>query len=100
MATKSFGTHDQPEQTERRDYAAELRKLVGTSFPLSLTLGRDGSLIGATYDTQWQEGGTEPVTDEAGNVTDYKENYEKKKLTADQVKQIDKYLAENVTLQS
>ena len=94
MATKTFG---KPQKTAA-DLISEVYKLAGDKFPLSLTTS-NGKIINASYETTWVEGGTVPVesTDESGNiVTDYKENYTDKKLTAAQIKKIDAWIEKNI----
>jgi hypothetical protein len=94
MATKDFGTHT-PNNSE--DIAAELRKLVGANLPLKITTS-NGVLVGVSYDTIWQEGTTEAVStgelDENGvEQLDYKANYKKQRLSKDQIKKLDNYIA-------
>lgn len=98
MATKSFGTTEI--ETVKRPHE-ELYELVGVEFPLSLTIDKSGSIIGASYDTTWKTGTTTPTekydrkTKETETV--YEEDYEDHKLTAAQIKAIDGWLKENVT---
>lgn len=95
MATKTFGK----ELKTSDDYLAEIYKLAGVQFPISITVVA-GQLTSASYDTIWKTGGTTPVEvkdKKTGEVTlDYKENYSKQKLTAAQIKKIDAYLEKNV----
>lgn len=97
MAVKLFGTHNGNTETPKpRDYMAEVYELVGVNFPIQISMDRDNNLIGASYSTEWKEGGTEPVIDRRGNVLDHEESYENKKLTKDQIKQIDAFINENI----
>lgn len=81
-----------------KDYNKEMQELVGVTLPVTTTVDSAGRLISASYEPEWKEGGTTPVTDKKGNVVDYKEDYIVKKLTKDQVSKLDKYIQENVTV--
>mgnify|MGYP001396367678 CR=1 FL=1 len=96
MATKTFGKEPETE----RNYVAELHKLVGAKFPVSVTT-EFGKLVNVVYETEWKEGNTTPVeTDELDEndnpIIDYKENYTKRKLTAAQIKKVDAYIKKNI----
>lgn len=74
----------------------ELHELVGEQFPLTID-SFSGSLR-IKYDTEWKEGGTrakETISKETGEkeIT-YLEQYTEKKLTKEQIKKIDDYIAE------
>lgn len=96
MTTKTFG---QPLKKEE-DYIDEVRALVdGLQFPLFVRTSASGELAEVQYETEWLEGGTTAVekTDDEGNTfIDYEENYTTKKLTAAQIKTIDKWATENI----
>lgn len=93
MITKTFGIIT---TTIPRDYAKELQDVVGVSLPVGIVLNNVGELIGVSYESEWKDGGTKPITDKKGNVTDYEEDYTVKKLTKDQIIRLDNYIKENV----
>lgn len=82
--------------TEPRNYGLEMQELVGAKCPVSTVVSRDGKLLSASYETDWKEGGTAPVTNKKGEITGYKENYKDKQLTKAQVSKLDKYISENL----
>lgn len=92
----SVKTHGKVSEPIERDYHAEIYKLVGDHFPLTLVV-TSGKLLQASYDSEWQEGTTEPVEDDEGKVIEYKPNYKKRQLTKDQTKKLDKYLSDNIS---
>jgi hypothetical protein len=103
MATKTFGS--EPKTSD--DYVNELYKHVGIKFPLSMTVV-GGRLVTGSYETTWEEGGTEPkprvdkrnqpVYHPNGEpVYDYVQHNTKKKLTDAQIKKIDAWMKENVS---
>jgi hypothetical protein len=92
MATKTIGTHqiNQPDL----DVAVKLNKLIGKNFPVRTTYA-NGQVIGVSYDTEWLEGTTEPVENKDGTIKN-KPNHKKQKLTASEIKQVDKWLKDNI----
>lgn len=115
MATKTFGTHQPATKKDSQYYISELQKLIGVEFPLKITC-LDGKVVGVNYDTEWKEGGTEPIYEDVketvetlnkkgeivkrkvtvNKIVDYKENYKAKKLTPEQIKKIDQWISENL----
>lgn len=97
MSIKKFGVHKTANQKTAETYIAELQKLVGVNFPISVTVDNDGNLIGASYEAEWKEGGTEPVehvNKKTKEITiTYKENYKNLKLSAADIKKVDDYIA-------
>lgn len=102
MATKTFGIHKEKQaDAPRRDYIAEMQKLVGAEFPLSIEVGEADELRGVSYDTEWQEGTTEPVgtgefNENGVEQLEYKPKYKKQKLTKEQIKKLDGYISKNI----
>lgn len=94
MATKTFGEQNPPTLIDT--ITSDLHKLVGVEFPCIVTV-TEGKLTHFSYDTEWKEGGTEPVehtNPRTKEVTiEYKENYKVKKLTDAQIKKIDEHIA-------
>lgn len=92
MATKTFGnkpdnTADFPQQLINK-----LHKLVGEEFPITVHRNLSTNEIAISYETEWKVGGTEPVETENSDgekVITYRENYQHKKLTKDQVEKLD-----------
>lgn len=77
----------------------ELYGIIGEQFPYSLKVTSEGGVTSFEYETEWVEGGTVAVEkqDEQGNTfIDYEENYTTKKLTAAQIKLIDKWANDNI----
>lgn len=95
MATKSFGA----EVKTADQLIVELYKEVGAEFPLRIQ-SLNGKITAAEYETEWKAGGTEQVevvdkkTKEV--TTEYKENYETKKLTKAQIEKADKWIKANL----
>lgn len=65
---------------------------IAPGIPITVTTDRDGGVT-VDYETEWKEGGTKPKINKKGEVTGYIEQYEDKKLTKDQIKKIDEYIA-------
>lgn len=96
MATKSFGSTDQPEQ---KTPVQELYDAVGATFPVSMHFNRDGEIIAAEYETTWKEGSvktTEKLAKDGSVTYENKGEYENNKLTTAQIKKADEWLSEHV----
>lgn len=73
----------------------EVYKLVGERFPIQVVVDQE-QIKSLSYETEWEEGTTKAVENKKGEVVDYKPSYTKKKLTAVQVKTLEKYITANV----
>lgn len=89
MATKEF-TSKTP---AAHDYATEIQGLVKGNFPVTVEVDQTGKLTKVSYETEWQEGSTKPVTNKKGEIIDYKPEYKKCSLAKDEIKKIDDYIA-------
>jgi hypothetical protein len=92
MALKTFG--ELPKNAQ--DYIDDIYGLVGCNFPITIYMF-DGQLTAINYETEWQEGATEPI-EKSGKVVSYKQNYANKALTASQIAKIDEYIQKNLVL--
>ena len=95
MSKKEFGAIIN-EALPVRNYIAEIREIVAIDFPLLVTKDIAGNLIGVTYETEWQEGGTTPIINKKGEVVGYKPDYESKSLTKKKTKRIDENIKKTI----
>lgn len=73
----------------------KMQKLVGKKVPV-LVDRLDGKVTNITYEREWKEGGTTPVTNKKGEVVDYKENYKIVKLTDSEAKKLDEFVKDQI----
>lgn len=73
----------------------EITKLVGRSFPLSVTVV-GGKVTEISYSTSWKSGGTTPVEKEDGTI-EYEENYVEESLTKSEIEKLNSWVKKNTT---
>jgi len=75
---------------KQQELYKKIDDIVGHSnFPHTVTYDRDGAVVKLEFESEWKGGGTEPITNDEGEVTGFKENYKTEKLTDKQVKALD-----------
>lgn len=85
---------------DSNDIFSEIQKLTGKTVPLSIERNPDGSVAKIEYQKEWREGGVKSVEKTTGKgkhavkTIEYEEDYKDVKLTADEVKKLDAYIAE------
>lgn len=96
MAKKTFGA--EPKNQDVNALTAEVHKLVGVKFPISLVF-ENGVLVGGDYETTWKSGGvtTTEEADENGEIAYKNEpHYTNEKLTKEQIKKVDSWIEEKL----
>lgn len=79
---------------------AEINKLTNKNVPFGIVTSPDGRVVTIQYEKEWKEGGTKAVEKTIGKgknaitTIEYEEDYKTVKLTADEVKKLDAYIAE------
>lgn len=96
--SKEFGQIRQLKTSE--DYIIELQEIIGVMPPTEVQVV-DGKLVYFKFEETWKEGHTELVkklNEDGVEVDEYVEHYEDKRLTSTQIKKIEKWVGENLSV--